>query len=114
MAPQAAIAGTYQGRAPAADAAMRRFILRMSADGTAALTTIYIGKHSATQSGRWQQNGSELLLTFNPEGSNLPPSPISYRVHGRALTPIHWNQSEWGQLGPPVLHRSKDAALNAP
>jgi hypothetical protein len=104
--PEADPSGTYQGHAPAADAARRVFTLNLAADGTAILTTLYIGKNDATQHGRWTQNGSQILLTFDAMGPNRPPHPITFRHRGHELSPIHWDPSEWGRAGPPVLHRS--------
>jgi NlpE N-terminal domain len=104
--PEADPSGIYQGHAPAADAAKRVFTLNLAADGTAILTTLYIGKNDATQHGRWTQNGSQILLTFDAMGPNRPPHPITFRHRGHELSPIHWDPSEWGKAGPPVLHRS--------
>jgi hypothetical protein len=104
--PEADPSGTYQGHAPAADAARRVFTLNLAPDGAAILTTLYIGKNDATQHGRWTQNGSQILLTFDPMGPNRPPHPITFRHRGHQLSPIHWDPSEWGTAGPPVLHRS--------
>jgi hypothetical protein len=101
-----ALAGTYQGHAPAADAAKRVFILKLAPDGTAFLTTVYIGKDRSTENGRWSQNGAELVLTFDPLGSNQPPRPITFHYRREALHPIHWDLSEWGRAGPPVLYRN--------
>jgi hypothetical protein len=71
------------------------------------LTTQYIGKDNATQHGRWTQSGSQIVLTFDPMGPNGPPRPITFRHRGHQLSPIHWDPSEWGRAGPPVLHRSR-------
>jgi hypothetical protein len=104
--PVADPSGIYQGHAPAADAARRVFTLNLAADGTAILTTLYIGKNDATQHGRWTQNGSQILLTFDAMGTNRPPHPITFRHRGHELSPIQWDPSEWGRAGPPILHRS--------
>jgi hypothetical protein len=104
--PEADPSGIYQGHAPAADAARRVFTLNLAADGTAILTTLYIGKNDATQHGRWTQSGSQVLLTFDAMGPNRPPHPITFRHRGQELSPLHWDPSEWGKAGPPVLHRS--------
>ena len=77
---EADLAGTYQGHAPAADAAKRVFTLNLASDGTAVFDTLYVGKDSVTQHGRWMQNGSQIVLTFDPMGpqatapDNLSPS----------------------------------------
>jgi hypothetical protein len=105
--PAADPSGTYQGHAPAADAAKRVFTLNLVSDGTAIFTTLYIGKDDATQHGRWTQNGSQILLTFDQMGPNRPPQPITFRHRGHELSPIRWDSSEWGRTGPPVLHRSR-------
>lgn len=110
---ESAVAGTYQGRAPAADAARRVFILRLAPDGTALLTTVYIGKHQATEHGSWSQTGKEVVLTFDPLGGNQPPRPITFHYHRQALHPIRWDLSEWGRAGPPVLYLHPRGAADA-
>jgi NlpE N-terminal domain len=104
---EADLTGTYQGHAPAADAARRVFTLNLASDGTAILDTLYIGKDSVTQHGRWMQSGSQIVLTFDAMGQNRPPLPITFRHRGHELSPVRWDPSEWGRAGPPVLHRSR-------
>jgi hypothetical protein len=101
------LAGTYQGHAPAADAAKRVFTLNLASDGTAIFDTLYIGKDRVTQHGRWMQNGSQIVLTFDPMGPHQPPRPITFRHRDHKLSPIRWDPSEWGRAGPPVLHRAR-------
>jgi hypothetical protein len=102
--------GTYQGHAPAADAAKRVFTLNLASDGTAIFDTLYIGKDSVTQHGRWMQSGSQIVLTFDPMGPHQPPRPITFRHRDHELSPIRWDPSEWGRAGPPVLHRARPKA----
>ena len=97
--------GTYQGHAPAADAAKRVFTLNLASDGTAILTTLYIGKDNVTMHGRWTQSGSQIVLTFDSMGPNRTSPPITFRHRDHELSPIHWDPNEWGRAGPPVLHR---------
>jgi NlpE N-terminal domain len=104
---EADLAGTYQGHAPAADAAKRVFTLNLAADGTAVFDTLYVGKDSVTQHGRWMQSGSQIVLTFDPMGPHQPPRPITFRHRDHELSPIRWDPSEWGRSGPPVLHRAR-------
>jgi len=103
---EADVSGVYQGHAPAKDAARRVFTLSLASDGTAMLTTQYIGKDDVTQHGRWTHNGSQIVLTFDPIGSNGPLRPITFRHRDHELSPVHWDPNEWGRAGPPVLHRS--------
>jgi hypothetical protein len=103
---EADLAGTYQGHAPAADAAKRVFTLNLASDGTAVFDTLYVGKDSVTQHGRWMQSGSQIVLTFDPMGPHQPPRPITFRHRDHELSPIRWDPSEWGRGGPPVLHRA--------
>ena len=104
---EADLAGTYQGHAPAADAARRVFTLNLASDGTAVFDTLYVGKDSVTQHGRWMQSGSQIVLTFDPMGPHQPPRPITFRHRDHELSPIRWDPSEWGRGGPPVLHRAR-------
>jgi hypothetical protein len=104
---EADLSGTYEGHAPAADAAKRVFTLNLAADGTAIFDTLYIGKDRVTQQGRWKQDGSQIVLTFDPMGPHQPPRPITFRHRDHKLSPIRWDSSEWGRTGPPVLHRAR-------
>jgi hypothetical protein len=110
QAAETPLSGTYQGHAPAADAAQRVFTLNLDTDGSAVLTTQYIGKSKASESGRWVENGSEVILSFDAIGSGRPPRPITFRYHGHKLSPLHWDSSEWGGVGPPVLSRAHTRA----
>jgi len=103
------LSGVYQGHAPASDAARRVFTLNLASDGTAMLTTQYIGKENSTMRGRWTQSGRQIVLTFDSIGPNGPPRPITFRHRGHELTPVHWDPNEWGRAGPPTLHRAHGA-----
>jgi len=100
------VPGAYQGHAPAADAAHRVFTLNLVSDGSATLTTVFLGKGKASERGRWVQSGRQIVLTFDAMGSNRPPRAITFRYRGHKLRPISWDPSEWGSAGPPVLYRS--------
>ncbi|HTZ56852.1 MAG TPA: copper resistance protein NlpE N-terminal domain-containing protein [Acidobacteriaceae bacterium] len=100
------LTGTYQGHAPAADAARRVFTLSLSPDGSAVFTTQYIGKSDVVEHGRWSQDGSQVVLRLDAMGPNRPPGAITFRHQDHQLRPVHWDPSEWGRRGPPVLHRS--------
>jgi hypothetical protein len=100
------LSGIYQGHAPAADAARREFTLSLKTDGTAVLTTLFIGKGKVLEHGRWTLSGRQITLSFDPIGPNGPPRPITFRHHGRKLSPVTWDAGEWGSTGPPALYRS--------
>jgi hypothetical protein len=104
------LAGTYIGRAPANDAARPVYSLVLTTDGKALWSTIFLGKDRATQPAHWLQTGSELVLDFDKVGPGSPPRPITFHYHHHELRPIHWDQSEWGRAGPPVLHRQRDGS----
>ena len=71
------LSGTYQGHAPAADAAKRVFTLSLSADGTAIFTTQYIGKSDVIEHGRWSQERKPNRSYSRRDGAK-PPSPAHY------------------------------------
>jgi hypothetical protein len=100
------LSGVYQGHASASDAAKRVFTLNLASDGTAMLTTQYIGKNNSTMHGRWTKSGRQIVLTFDSMGPNGPPRPITFRHRNHELSPVHWDPNEWGRAGPPVLHRA--------
>jgi hypothetical protein len=103
------LSGIYQGHAPASDAARRVYTLNLASDGTAMLTTQYIGKESVTMHGRWTQGGRQIVLTFDSMGPNGPPRPITFRHRNHELSPVHWDPNEWGRAGPPILRRARVA-----
>jgi hypothetical protein len=103
------LSGVYQGHAPASDAARRVFTLNLASDGTAMLTTQYIGKDNVTMHGRWTQTGRQIVLTFDSMGPDGPPRPITFRHRDHELSPLHWDPNEWGRTGPPILHRAHAA-----
>jgi hypothetical protein len=103
------LSGTYQGHAPAADPAKRVYTLTLAADGTAILTTLYIGRDDSMQHGHWTQTGRQVVLSFDEMGANPGFRPIVFRHHGHHLTPIAWDASEWGRAGPPILYRARSA-----
>jgi NlpE N-terminal domain len=100
------LSGIYQGRAPASDASKRVYTLNLASDGTAILTTQYIGKENVTMHGRWTQSGRQIVLTFDSMGPNGPPRPITFRHRDHELSPVHWDPNEWGRAGPPILRRA--------
>jgi hypothetical protein len=100
------LSGVYQGHAPASDASRRVYTLNLASDGTAMLTTQYIGKDSVTMHGRWTQSGRQIVLTFDSIGPNGPPRPITFRHRNHELSPVHWDPNEWGRAGPPILRRA--------
>jgi hypothetical protein len=101
--------GSWQGHAPASDASRRVFTLNLVQDGSATWDTLYIGKDTVTQRGRWTRSGRQIVLTFDASGSNQPPRPITFYYREHQLHPVQWDQSEWGKSGPPTLYRSKAA-----
>jgi len=103
------LSGIYQGHAPASDAAKRVYTLNLVSDGTAILTTQYIGKENVTMHGRWTQSGRQIVLTFDSMGPNGPPPPITFRHRNHELSPVHWDPNEWGRAGPPILRRAHAA-----
>ncbi len=100
------LAGIYEGRAQAPDAAQRVFTLNLDGDGSATFTTLFLGKDKASERAHWTQSGTQIVLTFEPMGANRPPRPITFRHRGHKLSPISWDPSEWGKAGPPVLYRA--------
>ena len=108
---EADISGIYQGHAPANDEARRVFTLSLAADGSAMLNTLYLGKDDTRQYGRWTRSGSQIVLTFDPVGSNQPSGAITFRHRDHELSPIRWDSSEWGRSGPPVFHRARSRAV---
>jgi hypothetical protein len=111
---EAVLSGTYLGHAPSGDASKRAFTLNLAPDGTAALTTLFLGKQDATEHGRWKQTGNEVEITFNAIGDYQPPRPIIFLHRDHQLRPLHWDASEWGRSGPPVLYRApRQTSANA-
>jgi hypothetical protein len=103
------LSGTYQGQAPSADPAKRVYTLTLAADGSAILTTLYIGRGDTMQHGHWTRRDRQVVLTFDDMGANPAFRPIVFRHRDHMLMPITWDANEWGRAGPPVLHRAHSA-----
>jgi hypothetical protein len=103
------LSGTYEGRASAADPAKRVYTLTLAADGTAILTTLYIGRDDTRQQGHWTQKGRQVVVSFDEIGAHPGFRPIVFRRYGHHLKPLTWDASEWGRVGPPVLYRARAA-----
>jgi hypothetical protein len=103
----AGAAGTYAGGLPAADAEARLITLVLLADGTATLSTEYVGKGTFLQTGTWQQAGTNVSTTFTTQDGNTLANPETFEwelVDGN-LANRGWDRTAYGDDGFGVLLR---------
>jgi hypothetical protein len=114
------VAGTYKGETRARDEtraqsqdgtyAIRHHTmsLDLGKDGTATLTQSPTGADEITSFAHWAIQGDTIKLTFDPVDKQPTPTPVSFRLNHKTLTPLIYNHDLWRTLPPPPLKRQKD------
>jgi hypothetical protein len=113
------VAGTYKGETRARDEtraqsqdgtyAIRHHTmsLDLGKDGTATLTQSPTGADEITSFAHWAIQGDTIKLTFDPVDKQPTPTPISFRLNHKTLTPLIYNHDLWPKLPPPPLKFEK-------
>jgi hypothetical protein len=93
------LAGVYVARVPKTAPSMT---VSLGADGTATVTGD-LGKGSITSFGSWQDDGSQIKVTFNAaEGSPAEP-PMIFQSNHNKLQAVTWDHEAWGAAHPPTM-----------
>jgi hypothetical protein len=96
----AALLGLYHAELPAADASSRNLYLALNADGSAALTSEYVGKGRVTAKGTWKADGQALTLSLTEEEGKAIKNEIVFDAPGSELIAKQWDQARYGSAGP--------------
>ena len=97
-----ALTTTYVALLPAADAAGRTISLSLKPDGTAELTTTYLGKGTISEKGAWKDNGDGTItvtLTEKDGKKNAKPVVMKFQKDGASLKLVDYDKNVWGSEG---------------
>ena len=97
-----ALTTTYVALLPAADAAGRTITLNLKPDGSAELTTTYLGKGTIVEKGTWKDNGDGTLtvtLTEKDGQKNSKPVVMKFQKDGASLKLVDYDKNVWGSEG---------------
>jgi hypothetical protein len=97
--------GTYKGEIRS----IRYLTMTLSLgdDGTATLTQSPDAVNEITSFGRWVRQGDIIRLNFESVGKQPAPSPMTFRLEHKTLSPITWNHNLWRTAPPPAMKRMK-------
>lgn len=107
-------AGTYNGVLPAADAIGRVVTLVLDPNGSATLTTVFIGKDQPiVETGTWSAEGKIIRGNFTQSNGAPAASSITWEVHDLQLIATEFDQSEYGQSGPSMTRVGSSKQVQA-
>jgi hypothetical protein len=121
---QSKLAGTYKGETRAKDESRGQsqdgtyailhhtMTLDLGKDGTATLTQSPDSTSEITSFARWSLQGDVLKLSFDPVDKQPTPTPITFRLDHKTLTPVVYNHDLWRTLPPPPLKFQKQHDVN--
>jgi hypothetical protein len=78
------------------------FSVSLEPKGKATVSESYSSRVVTTYYAEYKQNGSTVVLTFQPESGK---HPVTLSRSGNRLSVTSWNQSDWGRGGMPVMHK---------
>jgi hypothetical protein len=92
-------AGVYVARVAKTAPSMT---VSLGPDGTATVTGD-LGNGSITSFGYWEDNGSQIKVTFNAAAGTPPPPPMIFQSNHNKLQAVTWDHEEWGNAKPPTM-----------
>lgn len=103
VAPDSRLVGTFSGILPAADAIGRVVTLDLALDGTAIMTTQFIGKgNPVVESGTWVGDGDKAVVTFTQIDGQPQDNRITWTLQGSTLVTTEYDQAQYGSTGLPL------------
>lgn len=97
------LVGSYSGILPAADAVGRVVTLDLALDGTATMTTQFIGKGDLiVETGTWVGEGDNAQVTFNQNNGQPQDNRITWTLQGTNLVTTEYDQQQYGTAGLPL------------
>jgi hypothetical protein len=93
------LVGTYITRAPKTAPTLS---VSLGEDGTATVTQDP-GQGSTTWFGHWQEEGSQVKVTFDADADTPQVPPMVFQSLHDKLQPITWDHQAWGTAHPPTL-----------
>lgn len=103
VVPNSKLVGTYSGVLPAADSAARIVTLDLALDGTATMTTQFIGKSTPSiESGTWVGTNDTADATFTQIDGQPEDNRISWKLQGNGLVTTAYDKAQYGTAGLPL------------
>jgi hypothetical protein len=93
------LAGTYFTHAPKTEPTMS---VSLGEDGTATVTQDP-GQGSSTWFGHWQQQGTQVNVTFDATDDGLQAPAMVFQTAHDKLQPLTWDHQAWGTTHPPTM-----------
>ena len=88
---------------PTASGEGRHVRLDLEADGSAVLTTEYIGRgESFAEPGQWRPENERIVLELLDDEGEPSGDPFVWRAEGHDLIPDEWDQDLYGSEGLPL------------
>lgn len=101
--PNTKLVGSYSGILPAADAAGRIVTLELALDGTATMTTQFIGKGDpVVERGTWVVDGDNAVVIFTQANGQPEDNRITWTLQGANLVTTEYDQAQYGSAGLPL------------
>lgn len=92
--------GVYLARSlPAADASARNITLILSQDGSAVMTTEYVGKGTIVQNGVWKQNGSNANIVWTEQDGKPINTQMNFELRGNDMVYVGPDANAFGSEG---------------
>lgn len=103
VAPNSKLVGSYSGILPAADAAGRVVTLDLAIDGTATMTTQFIGKGDPiVEVGTWAADGDSAHVSFTQNNGQPQDNRITWTLQGTNLVTTEYDKTLYGTAGLPL------------
>lgn len=95
--------GSYGGILPAADAIARVVTLDLGVDGSATMTTEYIGKGAPiVENGTWTEANDLARVIFTVRDGKPQDNRITWQLKDNQLTTVEYDAAQYGSAGLPM------------
>lgn len=100
VAPDSKLVGSYSGILPAADAPGRIVTLELARDGSATMTTQFIGKGGpSVESGTWSEQDNTADVTLTQKDGAAQDNRITWTLQGTNLVATKFDPAQYGTAG---------------
>src|SRR5262249_51208559 len=97
------LVGSYAAILPAADAVGRIVTLDLGIDGSATMTTQFIGKGTpSTESGTWTADDNNAVVAFTQVDGKPEDNRITWTLKGNNLATTAYDKNQYGSAGLPL------------
>ena len=90
-----------EAQLPPTEASKRKIRLQFAPDGNARMTTDYADRGTGMDVGWWSVRNDTLAIQFATIDGKTSGTTSTWTVEGTRMTPLVYNQEEWGPDGIP-------------